>query len=191
MNFEAYKIGAAFLTAGIAAVLSGMAGNLVVLQPVEPATPSYEVVVAPSRQAAATSAPAAVPAPAPSPAEAPVAPVGKPAGPEPIEPLLAKADVKAGVEVAKKCTACHTLTKGGPVRVGPNLYGIVGAGIAQGRSYAFSEALKTRKGKWTPAALNEWLWQPQEFAKGTKMGFPGLAKAKDRADIIAYLATLK
>ncbi len=62
--------------------------------------------------------------------------------------------------------------------------------MAEGRGFAFSEALKKKGGTWSADALNEWLWKPQSYVKGTKMTFAGLAKAKDRADMIAYLNSL-
>ncbi|MBL8677472.1 MAG: cytochrome c family protein, partial [Alphaproteobacteria bacterium] len=48
-------------------------------------------------------------------------------GPAPVEPLLASANVQQGEIAFKKCTSCHTIEKGGPNRIGPDLYGIVGA----------------------------------------------------------------
>jgi len=116
-----------------------------------------------------------------------------PAGPEPIGPLLASASADAGKSDVKVCTACHTFDKGQPNRIGPNLYGVVGVGIAEGRdNYDFSSALKTAgTGKtWTPDLLNQWLFKPQDFAKGTKMTYAGMAKTKDRADVIDYLNSL-
>ena len=96
-------------------------------------------------------------------------------------------------EKAKLCVTCHTFTKGGPNKIGPNLYGIVGDQIAHDRNgFAFSEAL-TDKGKgqtWTLANLNDWLYKPQSFARGTKMTFIGLPKAQDRANVVAYLNSL-
>jgi cytochrome c len=117
----------------------------------------------------------------------------RPAGPEPIGPLLASASVDAGKNDTKVCTACHTFDKGQPNRIGPNLYGVVGDEIAHDRgNFDFSTALKTAgAGKtWTPDLLNEWLFKPQNFARGTKMTYVGDPKAKDRADIIAYLNSL-
>ena len=114
-----------------------------------------------------------------------------PAGPEPIEPLLASVTPQQGEDVAKKCTVCHTFNKGEPNKVGPNLFGIVGDKIAEGRNYQYSDALKSKHGEWTVDMLNDWLYKPQAFAKGTKMTFAGLPKAEDRAAVIKYLESLK
>jgi cytochrome c len=52
--------------------------------------------------------------------------------------------------------------------------------------------MEAHKGeKWDPEKLNEWLYKPQAFIKGTKMTFAGITKGQDRADVIAYLETLK
>jgi cytochrome c len=105
--------------------------------------------------------------------------------------LHAAAKVDAGKATAKVCQTCHTFEKGGPNRIGPNLYGIVGDEIAHDRGgFAFSDALKKKGGTWTVDNLNAWLTSPQAFAKGTKMTFAGLSKAQDRANVIAYLNSL-
>jgi cytochrome c len=176
MSFEMNKIAAAVLVAAILAMVSGiLADRLIEPKPLQKNV--YAVAVPKSEQQPAQQAAA------------------KPAGPEPITPLLASASVDAGKEVSKKCAVCHTFDKGGPNRVGPNLYGVVGSPMAEGRggfpfSDALKEAAKKTGGKWTIDNLNHWLWNPQSFAKGTKMTFVGLPKAKDRADIIAYLNSL-
>ncbi len=124
----------------------------------------------------------------------PAAPAAKaPNGKEAITALLAKADAKKGEQLTQVCKACHTFNKGGANGIGPNLFGVYGGPIAEDRGgYQFSEALSKDKGeKWTAERLNDWLTDPQHFAKGTKMTFPGFPSAKERADAIAYLETLK
>ncbi|MCM2291755.1 cytochrome c family protein [Allorhizobium sp. BGMRC 0089] len=112
---------------------------------------------------------------------------------QPIAKLLASADVKAGAQIFKKCGACHDDTKGGPNKVGPNLWGVVGRPVASHEGFAYSAAMKDfSKGgseHWTYENLNHFLTSPRKFVSGTAMGFAGLPKEQDRADIIAYLRT--
>ncbi len=105
----------------------------------------------------------------------------------PIEALLAKADPAAGADTFKKCTSCHNIAQGGANGIGPDLYAVVGDSIAQGRGYAFSDALKAHSGKWDFKQLNQWLTDPRAYAPGTKMTFAGLEDPQDRANVIAYL----
>ena len=105
--------------------------------------------------------------------------------------LLAKADPKAGESAAKKCGACHDFNENGPNKIGPNLYGVVGRAIASHPGFAYSEDLGKHKSEaWTYDTLNLWLLGPKAFAPGTKMGYAGDKDDVDRANIIAYLATL-
>lgn len=105
--------------------------------------------------------------------------------------LLAKADITKGQGVFKACAACHDATKGGPNKSGPNLYGVVGRNHASADGFAYSEALAALKAEpWTYEALNAFIKSPKTAVEGTKMGFGGIKKDQDRANLLAYLATL-
>lgn len=106
---------------------------------------------------------------------------------QPIAFYLASADAAQGEQIFKKCTACHTVDKGAPNTLGPNLWNTLGAPIGQGRGFAFSEALSGKGGNWTWDNLSEWLKSPRSFAPGTKMTFAGLSSAEDRAAVLVFL----
>lgn len=113
------------------------------------------------------------------------------AGPayEPIAAAMASADAAAGEAVFKKCQSCHTVEQGGPNKVGPNLYNIVGGPVAAHEGFSYSSALQEYgQGKtWTYEELNGFLWKPKTYVRGTAMGFVGLKDVEDRADVLAYL----
>ena len=104
-----------------------------------------------------------------------------------IATMIKNADIDAGAKVFKKCATCHTLTQGGANKVGPNLYGVIGKKRASISGFAYSNAMKAKGGVWTIEDMNIWLAKPKDFVPGTKMGFAGLKKDKDRANVIAYL----
>ncbi len=111
---------------------------------------------------------------------------------EPIADLLATADLAAGERVAKKCAACHTFDKGGKNKVGPALFGIVNKPMANADGFSYSAALRDYgAGKqWTYDELNGFLWKPKSYIKGTSMGFAGVKKVADRANLVGYLRSL-
>ena len=104
-----------------------------------------------------------------------------------IAEMLKTADIDAGAKVFKKCATCHSVENGGANKVGPNLYGVVGKKKAAVAGFAYSPALKAKGGVWTIEDLNQWITKPKDFVPGTKMGFAGLKKDKDRANVILYL----
>lgn len=106
---------------------------------------------------------------------------------EPIEVMMASADIAKGAEVFKKCASCHNATEGGANGIGPNLWAIVGKPIAKHPGFAYSDVLAARGGNWDFATLNEWIINPRKFASGTKMSFAGLANPQDRANLIVWL----
>lgn len=109
----------------------------------------------------------------------------------PLGQLLASADATKGQAVFKACAACHDASKGGPNKVGPNLWGIVGRNHGIHEGFAYSEAMAALKDKpWDYEALNAFLISPKTAIPGTKMGYGGLKKDADRANLLAYLQTL-
>jgi cytochrome c len=109
---------------------------------------------------------------------------------QPIETLLAKASVEKGQATAKQCQACHTFEKGGPNRVGPNLWNIVNRTRASEAGFNYSAAMKGKSGNWSFDELNKFLANPRSYIPGTNMTFAGLSRAEQRADVIDYLHTL-
>jgi cytochrome c len=173
-SFEWNKIIASVLTAMIIAMVTSIVAQMIV----HPVRLEKAAFLPPGAEGETGAAPAEAAA--------------TPAKPDPID--MSKADPKRGEQVAKVCLQCHTFGKGEPNKIGPNLFGVVGdnENIATVPGYTFSSALLADKDKkWDPDELNVWLWKPQEFAHGTKMTFAGLPKAQDRADVIAFLQSLK
>jgi cytochrome c len=109
---------------------------------------------------------------------------------DPLPGLLAKADAKKGESDTKPCQACHSFDKGGPAKVGPPLYGVVGRPVASIAGFAYSDVLKGMGGDWTYDRIFSFIKSPKTMEPGTKMTFPGESEEHKRADILAYLQTL-
>ncbi len=105
--------------------------------------------------------------------------------------LLASADAAKGENAFKACKACHTVEDGGKNKVGPNLYDIVDHAIGTRDGFAYSDALKEKASeKWTFENLDAFIAKPKAWAPGTKMGYGGMKREAQRADLLAYLRTL-
>ena len=102
--------------------------------------------------------------------------------------LIAAADIGKGEKVFRKCSACHKVD--GTDGVGPHLNGVVGRDVAAIGGFGYSGALTALEGAWTPEALFGFLQSPKAYAPGTTMGFSGLKKPADKANLIGYLQSL-
>jgi len=107
--------------------------------------------------------------------------------------LAQEGDATKGEKVFKKCAACHTITPDGKSKVGPDLYGVIGrtTGTLEGFDYS---AVMTKAGEdghvWTEEEISKFLENPKAMFPGTKMTFVGLKKPEERADVIAYIASV-
>ena len=168
-SFELNKVlGAILGTCLITLALNIGAGAI--FAPEKPAKPGYAIA---AKEPGEAGAPAAAKEPE-----------------QPIETLLAAASLEKGQATAKQCQACHTFEKGGPNRVGPNLWGIVDRARASEAGFNYSAAMKAKGGKWTYDELSKFLTNPRGYIQGTAMTFAGLARDTQRADVISYLRTL-
>lgn len=140
-----------------------------------PATPGFAIVAEEASSAGggeAAAAPAAVP----------------------IAQLLASADPVAGANSFKKCASCHSADPSSPNKVGPGLWNVVNRPVASHEGFSYSAGMKefSKGGSvvWDYDHLNHFLTAPKAYVSGTAMGFAGLKKDDERANVIAYLRSL-
>ena len=172
-RFEIIKIVGAFLMSVLIITVIGQVGNLLV--EAEELEENVYTVAGTEEPAAAEEAVAEEAAAEP--------------GLGPMAPLLAAASVGSGKQLARKCALCHTFKKGGPHKIGPNLWDVVGADKARWENFSYSAALASVGGSWGYEELNSFVAKPGTYIPGTRMTFNGLKKLEDRADLIAYLRT--
>jgi cytochrome c len=173
-SFEFNKIIGGLLGTVFVVFTLGIVSDAIFASPV-PEKPGYAIVVAEAEHGGGEAA-------------------GGETAETPIAELLAGADATAGAAVFKKCTACHTVEKGGANKVGPNLWDIVNRPVASHEGFAYSAAMKefAQGGSvaWDYDHLSHFLLSPKGLVKGTAMGFAGLKKPDERANVIAYMRTL-
>ena len=107
--------------------------------------------------------------------------------------LLANASAEQGAAAARKCQSCHNFEQGAGNKQGPELYGVVGRLIASFPGFAYSEALAALGAAgevWSYENLDHFIAAPKDFAPGTKMNFGGVKDPEERANILAYLASI-
>jgi cytochrome c len=170
--FELNKIAGAVLGVALMVMSVNLLAGLV-MSPEKPAIPGYAL---PSGDAPAATQVAAAPADTP------------------IEERLKTADAARGQRAVSACAACHTFERGAANRVGPNLWNTVDQTKGHAETFGYSAALRERKGKgekWDAASLDAFLKNPRGYMPGTSMSFAGISRADQRADIIAYMQSLR
>ncbi len=168
-SFTLNKIAGAILMVLILTMGVGIVSDII-FHPTMPGKPGYEIVVASAEDS--TSEVEAVPDVAP------------------ISERLIEASAEDGEKVAKKCAACHNFEKGAGNKVGPVLWNVVGRQPGSADGFGYSSAMSefgSENSEWTYEELDHFLTAPKKFISGTSMGFAGLRKPEDRANIIAYL----
>ena len=101
--------------------------------------------------------------------------------------LFASTSAADGAKVFKKCLTCHSIGKGDPNKIGPNIFGVLNRKAGSISDYKYSKAMAAYGKVWSFEEMNGFLTKPKNWIKGTKMSFMGLKSAKDRAAVILYM----
>ena len=101
--------------------------------------------------------------------------------------LFASTSAADGAKVFKKCLTCHSIGKGDPNKIGPNIFGVLNRKAGSISDYKYSKAMAAYGKVWSFEEMNGFLTKPKDWIKGTKMSFIGLKSAKDRAAVILYM----
>jgi cytochrome c len=101
--------------------------------------------------------------------------------------LFASTSAADGAKVFKKCLTCHSIGKGDPNKIGPNIFGVLNRKAGSISDYKYSKAMAAYGKVWSFEEMNGFLTKPKDWIKGTKMSFMGLKSAKDRAAVILYM----
>jgi cytochrome c len=102
---------------------------------------------------------------------------------------LAQGDVRRGERLFVECKACHSLGASQDANaLGPSLAGIIGRTAGASDDFRYSPAIRRSKIVWTRQTLDTFLADPQGVVPGNRMPYSGLADAKERADLIAYIS---
>src|SRR5262249_39818942 len=98
-------------------------------------------------------------------------------------------DAEHGAQIFNMCAACHATDNS--TRLGPSLHGIVGRRSATVSGFRYSRAMKNANITWDEKSLDEYIAEPQGMVPGTTIALTCIASYCDRADLIAYLETLR
>jgi len=169
-SFEWNKIAGAVLGTLIFVLVVSFATEAI-YEPAKPAKPGYVVEGVQEEASASTSA---------APAEEALPDFGT---------VLPTADAAAGQKISSRCEQCHDLSKGGPNKIGPNLWGVVGRARATHEGFSYSGAMSADHSPWTLDKLFKFLKSPAAVVPGTKMSFAGLRSPQDRINLLAWLRT--